>query len=298
MLTPISSQIIHSRINALLNHTPCQWYYRLYRVFSSQRLQDFDQTHPCVFTLSTGRVGTQTLSALLNLAPNVFAYHEPNPSLFGLSQLAYYYSDQHLANQILQEAFKATRQGLFNYVLSCYKGYVETSPQATFLASIILSIIPEAKFIHLVRNPGDVVRSGMRRKWFVDHPNDNTRITPLPDTNAYAQWHTFSQFQKNLWLWNETNRWILDFSAKLPSQKFLLVQSEMLFNGDEETIKALFSFLETDMPPAKKIQKILGKKLNAQKVGAFPTPSEWTSDMRDNLLAMTGDTARKLGYKL
>ncbi len=290
--------MLHSHINALLNRTPIQWYYRLYRAFSSQRLQDFDQTHPCIFTLSTGRVGTQTLSALLNLAPNVFAYHEPNPSLFGLSQLAYYYSEQPLASQILKEAFKTTRQELFNYVLSCYKGYVETSPQATFLASIILSIIPKVKFIHLVRNPGDVVRSGMRRKWFVDHPNDSTRITPLPNTNTYTQWHSFSQFQKNLWLWNETNRWILDFSAKLPPKKFLLVRSEMLFNGNEETIKSLFSFLETNMPPVKNIQKILGKKLNAQKVGVFPPLSEWTNDMRDDLLAMTGDTARQLGYTL
>lgn len=45
---------------------------------------------PCVFVLSTGRVGSKTLSALIGPAANVFAYHEPEPNLYGLSKLAYH----------------------------------------------------------------------------------------------------------------------------------------------------------------------------------------------------------------
>ncbi len=282
----------------LLNHTPYQWYAYLRRRFSSQRLQHFDQNYPCIFTLSTGRVGTQTLAALLRLAPNVFAYHEPEPYLFGLSKIAYHYASHSVVNRVLRESFRAMREGAFNYALSCYKGYVETSPQGTFLAPAILEVIPEVKFIHLVRNPGAVVRSGMRRNWYAGHPSDPVRITPLPESEMYEQWDSLTQFQKNVWLWTETNRWIARFLKELSPHRFLLVQSEKLFEGDPATLDALFRFVAAPPPSLKKIEKVLSKKLNRQKSGVFPEPEEWPDELYEDLCSIAGPMAEQLGYDL
>ena len=40
-------------------------------------------------------------------------------------------------------------------------------------------LFPKAKFIQLVRHPGDFVRSGIRRKYYSGNENDDSRITPL-----------------------------------------------------------------------------------------------------------------------
>ncbi len=290
--------MLRSRIRTALDRSPRQWYYRMRRAFSGGRISDFDEAHPCVFVLSTGRVGTKTLSALLGAAANVFVYHEPRPRLFMLSKLAYRYARQDAASDVLREAFSVARKELLDYSLSCGKGYVETSPQVTFLAPHILKTVPEAKFIHLVRNPAAVVRSGMRRHWYAGHSYDVSRITPLPGTELYSRWGDLSPFQKNLWLWDETNRWILDFAAQVPERQKLLVQAERIFSADERVIDELFAFIAADVPAERKVKSILGKRLNVQRMGTFPAPNEWSPEMRGELVRVTGETAARLGYEI
>lgn len=283
----------------VFDHSPRQLvHYARRRLLKQERLRSFDTERPCVFVLSTGRTGTQTLAALLGLAKNVFAYHEPIPKLYGLSKLSYQHSNDRLGCEILQEAFLTARRELLDYSLDCGRGYVETSPQTTFLAPIILDAIPEARFIHLVRDPRDVVRSGMRRGWYDGSPFDKNRIVPRPDSEVSRQWKVYNAFQKNLWLWTETNRWISKFYSGLPADRTRLVHSEDVFSSDEETMSRLFAFAGAPVPSSWKMTRVLNKKLNAQKTGQFPKPSAWSEEMYSDLLAIAGETARDLGYEL
>lgn len=292
--------MLASRISKLIiDKSPRQLYYRLRQTFLVQeQLQEFDAEHPSVFVLSTGRVGTQTLAALFGLASNVFAYHEPSPILYGLSKLSYENTQNILASQILKEVFLTARRELLDYSLYCGRGYVESSPQTTFLAPVIREALPSARFIHLVRDPRHVLRSGIRRRWYAGHPADKTRIVPDPSSEAGTQWDSYNTFQKNLWLWTETNKWIIQFSESLLAERILLVHSEDLFNAHKPTIKQLFAFVGASIPSFRKIERVLGKKLNAQKKGTFPQPSDWSQAMNDDLLARAGETAKKLGYDL
>ncbi len=277
---------------------PRQLYYHLRkRLLKQKLLKEFDHNCPSVFVLSTGRVGTQTLAALFGLAANVFAYHEPKPKLYGLSKLSYEYSDDTLISTVLQEAFLTTRKELLNYSLDCGRGYIETSPQTTFLVPVILEVIPNVRFLHIVRNPRDVVRSAMRRKWYEGHSADQTRIVPLSDSEENQQWQKFSAFQKNLWLWHETNRWILKFTSNLPADRTLLVHSEDIFNGNEGVLQKLYTFVGAPMPPKQKTVRILNKKLNKQREGTFLETTNWSEDMKNDLLSIAGKTARALGYE-
>lgn len=251
---------------------------------------------PCVFVLSTGRVGTQTLAALAYLARTVLAYHEPHPLLYGLSQQAYLQKSSLAIKQILTEAFIAVRQDLLMYSLHCELGYVETSPQVTFLGPLINQLLPHARFIHLIRNPGDFIRSGMRRNWYSGSPHDRTRIYPRMDTDCYAKWPALTPFQKNVWLWTETNRWVADFGKTVSPERWLCIRSEDLFSGNFDTLERFFAFLVQEIPSEKKVRRILGQQLNKQKIGEFPLPAEWSKEMISQFRELAGDMPQRLGY--
>jgi hypothetical protein len=289
-----------SEIGTLVfDHSPRELLHYLYRkVLRHKRLRDFDDRHPCVFVLSTGRAGTKTLASLFNLAPNILSYHEPMPSLYELSKLSYECGDDSMARKVLREAFLSVREERMTYSLARGKGYVETSPQATFLAPVILEAIPNVRFVHIVRDPRYVVRSAMRRQWYNSNPADNTRIAPRPDSPVGPRWEGYNAFQKNLWLWAETNQWIINFSSGLPNDRVLLVRSEDLFAAHEETIASLYAFILSPLPSRRKITGVLGKKLNAQSSGTFPEPSGWAAEMRADLTAIAGTTANLLGYEI
>jgi hypothetical protein len=294
-----SSKLLKSNFDKLVNLSPRELLYYLRRkVVKREKLPEFSDKCVCLFVLSTGRVGTATLAALLGLAKNIFTYHEPEPLLYGLSKLSYEYSDNTDVSKVLQEAFFVARHELMERSLDYGMGYIESSPQATFLAPYIQKVVPDVRFIHLVRDPRDVVRSGMRRKWYEGHGADKTRIIPRPGSSAGREWESYSAFKKNLWLWNETNSWILQFTSGVPAERILLLRSEDVFGASEEAIKKLFTFIGSSLPPGRKIAHVLGKKLNQQKTGTFPESEIWSDEMQGDLLKITGRTAQSLGYTL
>jgi hypothetical protein len=264
-------------------------------VFKISSARGFDKAHPCVFVLSTGRVGTMTLARLLSLASNMYVLHEPNPSLYSLSKANY---EHDFGNSGFAESiFWTVREQLIKSALNVGCGYVETSPQCTFLASAIFRALPSVKFIHLVRHPTDIVISGMKRNWFGGHPADKTRISPRKGSKYYEIWNGLSQFEKNAWLWTETNQWILDFLKSIPSDQYMTVHSEGLYEYDQNLIEDLFSFFGTDAPNERRVRKVLSKKHNKQTYGDFPPFLAWSPDMINQLKEISGDLPKNLGYE-
>lgn len=289
--------MISSYLHQAPDTTPRQWWRFLQRKLRhTQPLPAFDETHLPIFVLSTGRVGTQTLAALLALSPHLFAYHEPTPKLYGLGRLAYLYRDDTTAQSVLLEAVRCARTEAWEYALEAGRGYAETSPQLTFLAPFLLELHPQARFIHLVRHPYAVIRSGMRRRWYIDHAADRSRLIPRPDNPLLQQWEHLSPLAKIAWLWAETNRYILAFTATLPVEQRLLMQAESLFTGEHATLKQLYRFARTPLPAARKIQQILDRKLNTQKTGKYPPPEVWNKEQRQEVWQWVGEVATDLGY--
>jgi hypothetical protein len=283
----------------ILDSSPRQLYHEVRLKFLNRKTDPASvDGYPVLFVLSTGRAGTETLNALFEFTGNILSYHEPAPTLYRLSRVAYENKDDPLAGNILRESFLTARQDLLNYSLQCHRGYVETSPQATFLARVIRSVIPQARFIHLVRDPRDVIRSGMRRKWYDGHSNDETRITPRPDSSYSLKWNQYEPFQKNVWLWTETNRWIMEFTAQIPPDGVLTIRSEDVFSMDQKTLRSLYEFIGAEVPQFSKISRLLEKKMNAQKTGEFPAWAFWTAEQRTILTDMASGVAARLGYDL
>lgn len=260
-------------------------------------LSSFDKKHPCIFVLSTGRVGTETLSALLDLCPNLLSFHEPRPLLYKMSKSSFQ-NGMTNCEKIWDDSFMSLRADLLESALASGVGYTETSPQSTFMAPAISRVIPGAKFIHLVRHPADVVRSGMRRGWYAGHSADSTRITPKEDCVVSEHWSEMSQFEKNTWLWSETNKWIYQYTSSLPEDKYLFLKAEDIYNGNREILEQVFKFCGAEYPEEKKINKILSKKYNRQSVGKFPEFDQWSSTEVDELKNYVGETAELMGYEL
>ncbi len=237
-----------------------------------------------------------TLARLLALSPKLLVKHEPSPKLFRLSKANYHYPFE--ASEFSESIFWTVREGLINEALSSGLGYVETSPQATFFAPVILKAIPSVKFIHLVRHPADIVTSGMRRNWYGGHPSDDTRITPTSSHVFERDWSSMNQLGKNAWLWSETNRWIMDFLKAVPENQHITVRAEDLYNKKFDVIDDVFDFVGADAPSQKRINKVLSKKHNQQTRGDFPSFKNWTPEMIDELRMISGDQAKALGYDI
>lgn len=246
-----------------------------------------------VWCLSTGRVGTKTLAVLANMSEQVEARHEPEPQLYGLSKQAYEHEGAE-AREILGAAVKACRPPV---QAEGAEVYFESSPQATFLAAVLRDLFSGSRFVHLVRHPGAILRSGMRRGWYAGHRNDCWRLVPQSG-EAAASWPEWSLLEKNAWLWAETNRWIEDFLATLPAGAGLRLRSEDLFEAQPEALEAFFDHLGVTQPSSAEVEKVLGKKLNRQQSGAFPKFADWTDEQRLAVEPHVGQLMQEYGYPI
>jgi hypothetical protein len=174
------------------------------------------------------------------------------------------------------------------------KIYFETNNRLTYLAPVLAECFPASKFIHLHRDPFEVVRSAMRRGYYESHNWDFARVRPRPSEPLAAEWATLPRLEKCAWLWARVNDEANAFLARLPSDRALDLRSDLLFAGDEATLRRIFAFVGVPFPALDAIEKVLGMKLNTAKAGHFP--SEWREPDRAAVWRRVEAVATRLGY--
>jgi hypothetical protein len=252
---------------------------------------------PCVFVLSTGRTGTETLSALLGLSEVLDAHHEPKPRLTKTSFDAFLGYDE-LSVEVWKKIILAARDDFIAEAACRGKIYVETNNRMTYLAPALTQVFPSSRFIHLYRNPIDVIRSAMRRKFYVDHPWDFARIRPKTLDNGLAVWPTWRPIQKAAWYWAQINADIISFLDTLPNNRYFRASSEEIFSAQPDTLERLFKFVGSEIPKRNSISRVLKRKLNAQRTGHFPPGRKWPDADYKDVVTIVGPVAERLGYKL
>lgn len=263
----------------------------------AQGWRDWEEC-PCVFVLSTGRVGTKTLTALFALSPRVISRHEPEPRLVKVSFDAYMEGSNLGASEKWQAVVFAARDDAICEANRRGKIYIETNNRLTYLAPALAAAFPASRFIHLHRHPYEVVRSAMRRGYYQSHNWDFARIRPRPGEPLAAQWDTLSPLEKSAWYWAQCNREAHEFLETLEKSRRMDLRAELLFAGDEKTLKDLFDFVNIDFPPREQVEEVLGQKINAARQGHFPPPSEWDKDERASVRQLVAKTAKILDYEL
>lgn len=253
----------------------------------------WESVRPC-FVLSTGRSGTLLLNKLLELSPDAYPVHEPVPELIRPSRRAYEEVDKH--SEIFLEVLKSAREELILKAARNDKIFIETNNRITFFAPVIPEVFPHAVYIHLVRHPGDFVRSGLRRNWYTEnHPHDAGRIVPLRK-DLQKKWAGFTQLEKIAWLWNETHHFIEAFKKTVDPSSVLFVKAEDLFS-DTTTARRIYEFVHISGYHEPSVKRVLRRRFNAQRKGRAAPYSEWDEKDKTALKNMAV-LAGKYGYSL
>ena len=246
------------------------------------------------FVLSTGRCGTRTLASILDLGSNAFVQHEPVPRMN--NQCREVYEQWENNPEFYKTLIETCREDFIYEAYEEGRIYGETANRLTNFAPAINAVFTNSKFIHLVRDPRDVVRSGMDRGWYAGHKWDEGRIVPRPGDPYYDRWAEMTLFEKCSWLWFETNRFAQEFVKSLPPDRTFTLKSEGLFDGEFDGLKQIFDFVGVEIPRSRLIQKILKRKENYQRRRSFPAKEQWTDEQNAALRAVAGPLMEVFGY--
>lgn len=276
------------------------WIYRFgipkHKISTEDFLSDLSQLKSPVFFLSTGRCGTAWFNDLLKHDPSVRDFHSPYPN-FSIQNRFMYKLWQEKTNdenklETARQLFLCGREQHLRYAFKCDKRYFETNNHITFFAPMLRRIMPQSKFVHLYRHPGEFVRSGIRRGWYGKNTQANTKL--IVPVNPSDEWNKYSEIGKIGWLWNETNSFIENFKKNLDPGRIFNFNFNML---NPDSVHPLIQFLEITIS-GRALKKLLATKKNVQKTGQFPSYREWDDKQKAELMQSCGKLAASYGYTL
>ncbi len=251
----------------------------------------FTEMRP-VFVVSTGRAGSELLVNLLKASKIGAVYHEPTPKMILGAKLAFELGENNIPAKRL--GFLNARYDLIKKIYLEDKRYVETNNRITFFMDAINNIFPKAKFIHLIRHPGEFVRSGIRRNYYKGNENDDGRITPLKTDLVFSEWANMGDIEKIGWLWNTTNTMIESVKNSIGDNRIITIKSSDLFTNPE-TYQQICKFINHVQLGEAKIKSIIKKPSNPQKQNEYPKWNDWNDEDKQLLIKMT-PLGKKYGF--
>jgi hypothetical protein len=211
------------------------------------------------FIASSGRSGTAMLHKALSADPSVdmhheFAVHTVQP--LAIKRYLGLVSSED-ATRILAatygEAIKNSDAALWG----------DSSNKISWLIPELAALLPDAKFVHLVRDGRKVASSyfhKLHKECYDDASNavlqgfyDGNQPEPAPEKKYWwpvprksdkraADFRKYDQFQRISWHWSEINRVILGAMAALPEERTLFVRLEELY-ANPAAVRELYEFL-------------------------------------------------------
>ena len=213
------------------------------------------------FVVSSGRSGTAMLHKALSAAGDIEMHHEYMVHIVQKLGVRRYLglADAAEATQVLRE----THAAAVHYSEAGHWG--DSSNKLSWLIPELAALLPQARFVHLVRDGRKVAGSYFRKlseecyddrstailQAHVDHPARHP--APPPEKKYWwppprkgdpsaAEFRGFDQFSRIAWHWAEINRVILDSLAALPPMRTHFVRLEEL-QSEAQAVRTLFQFL-------------------------------------------------------
>lgn len=234
-----------------------------------------------VFILSTGRCGTKLLTKILSEIKKLDVHHQPYPEFSWHGKYAYEQFDVH--PEKLKLIFDAARYEMIRDTFLNKKVFVETNNRITFFAHQIAELYPNARFIHLIREPVSFVKSGLARNWYSGKElYDEGRII---DHNNPQEWAKYTAEEKIAWLWRTTNEFVNDFKKGC---NVLTVRSKDLFT-DPDIANKILNFIDQESISVDHLKKILSQPVNKTKKNILLTEEqiERIDDITSNYFKQT-----------
>ncbi|MGC8536413.1 MAG: sulfotransferase [Rhizomicrobium sp.] len=213
------------------------------------------------FIVSSGRSGTAMLHKALLSAGNVDMHHEYMVQI--LQPLAVRRYHDLISHAEAKEVLSQTHGAAVHYCEREFWG--DSSNKLSWLIPELSTLLPEAKFVHLVRDGRKVTGSYFRKlgaECYDDrsslilarHLSAPERVPPPPPEKQYwwpqaksgnfwgSAFGHFSQFERIAWHWCEVNQVILDALASLPAARHHFVRLEDI-HDTPDALYALLDFL-------------------------------------------------------
>ena len=279
------------------------WRCRMIAHVRQSDIKEMYQSYQPVFILSTGRSGTKFLSALFNASKAINAFHEPIPALEYFPNKIY---QGNIKLHSLKNIVDATRMEIILDTFIRNNIYVESNHCLTFFCRAISEVFTNAKFIHIIRHPGNFIVSAARKGWYV---NDTIWETGRIKMKNTEQWGGLSQLEKLGWYWHQSNDFIEKFKMGIDDHsRIATYRIEDLFSNAEMASKILEFIGATDVKRAK-IQKIQRKKINKliitkddpeniYKNITIKSFNKWEEQDKQRIKLFVDELAKKYQYQL
>ncbi|QTA90027.1 hypothetical protein [Desulfonema magnum] len=218
---------------------------------------------PPVFAIGTGRCGTHFIARLMEEDHMIASFHTDTVGgMIGDSFLQYC-----LWNRLPIDlyGFLAKRQELTNSSTSLKKVYFEANPYLSLAIPILYDQF-KAKFIFMIRNPRDTVKSHYNKGWYRVAPlKENLDLSLgyqyhhdapnkffgriVPHRQEFSRWLSLTQIGKIAWMWNTINLEIKNKLNQIPQEQYMIVKLEQI---DYNMYSSLHSFIGGLLPFSKK----------------------------------------------
>lgn len=253
---------------------------------NDRKIKEWANSKNIFFILAIGRSGTKFLADLLDKAPGTLVVHEPIQDDFQAYQEGFH-SEAKAEHYIQSLRKKEIYLRLGNQHIDTY-GEVNGVLRRHCLA--LKKEFPNAKFIHLIRDGRDVVRSMISRKTMTVEDPNTKHISPRLEDVWFDKWSEMSRFEKLCWYWQVENRYL-----RINIQK--RVQLEKVIADYEYFQKYVLKPLELEITEDV-WRKDIDSPKNVTKEYKIPHWSEWDYDMMQKFFAICGEEMKKNGYEL
>ncbi len=261
--------------------------------------------------ISTGRTGTNFVQTLFSqILTGVDARHEPRPDLFdlGTRRMRGEVSDADAARELRLQRLEIRKELAQRDV----NRYVESNNNMAYLLPQIFDLWPQAKFIHIVRNGRDFVRSSFSKKvvsrstnqldaMFMTDDDKRRRLQAgdLPGDPYCDRWAEISRFEKLAWYWMTKDRLICDALEGHPAA--IRIRFEDLFDSAKGVDCLLQMLAHLELTDALKVEqgeiaRLMGKRVNESSSYLLPGPSEWSAEQQQQFNDIAGPHMRRLEY--
>ena len=124
------------------------------------------------------------------------------------------------------------------------------------------------------------------------------RLQPRKDSPFHKEWDDWDAFQKNTWLWAETNRLILDALEHIDPARCMLINFETFVQdklGTYTKIREFLGFRETISEKVKSV--LLASTINSRKHYHIQPYEQWDESRRSFFWNLAGEMMERLGYE-
>ncbi len=245
--------------------------------------------------VSTGRTGTKFLGNSFSHIPYVLSIHEPKPVLndVGRDLTVGKLNSVQVQKRFLngrQQIIKEAKGNKVNHI-------IESNGGLTFLLDELNSIIPDFKVIHIIRDPFDMISSGVSR---MDNQNEQRyskdsnwlfKTRDYPNDPNFRNWNSLDIYERFAWIWQFKNQHLSEWCES--NENGISVKFEEIFHSGSAWSQIL-SFLDLeyfDLSNEKKFK-------NSNEVQFADDRSTWPSARKEKVRALIESLARKFDYKI